>query len=76
VVTRKRSIPKKGAPLSDREEQVARRVPTMSTQEIADDLEVSYDMIKLHLSRIRSKLGFQRTTQIAAWAALNLLEGD
>ena len=75
MVTKKRSMPKEGAPLSEREEQVARRA-AMSTQEIADDLELSYDTIKLHLARIRRKLGFQRTNQIVAWATLNLSEDD
>lgn len=75
MVSKKRSMPKEGAPLSNREEQVARRVVDMTTQEIADDLGLAFDTIKLHLARIRNKLGVKRTIQIATWAALNLSEG-
>ena len=66
-------MPKKGAPLSPREKQVARRVAKgMTTQEIADDLGLCFDTIKAHLARIRAKLGVNKSTQIAVWAAENL----
>lgn len=75
-MSKKRSMPKEGAPLSEREEQVARRVAEMTTRDIANDLGLSYDTIKLHLARIRRKLGFQRTIQIATWATVHLPEDD
>jgi DNA-binding NarL/FixJ family response regulator len=68
-MAKKRHKPKKGAELSPREKQVVDRVVKgWTTQEIADDLGVCYDTIKLHLYRIRTKLGVRRTTQIATWA--------
>jgi len=69
-------MPKKGAPLSPREKQVAIRLTTgLTTREIAEELGLSYDTVKLHLARIRRKLGVQRSTQVAVWAARNLLKG-
>jgi DNA-binding CsgD family transcriptional regulator len=59
--------------LSPREKQVARRVgKSMTVQEIADDLGLSYDTVKKYLDRVRDKLGLRRKTEIALWAIENL----
>ena len=59
--------------LSPRERQVARRIgKSMTVQEIADDLDLSYDTVKKYLDRIRDKLGLRRKTEIAIWALNNL----
>lgn len=65
----------KEAGLSPREKQVARRVAkSMTVQEIADDLGLSYDTVKKYLDRVRDKLGMRRKTAIAIWALNNLLK--
>jgi DNA-binding CsgD family transcriptional regulator len=64
---------KEATKLSPREKQVARRVgKSMTVQEIADDLGLSYDTVKKYLDRIRDKLGLRRKTEIAIWALNNL----
>ena len=66
-------LPKEGAPLSEREKQVAVRVAEgKSIKEIACELGVGYETIKKHLARIRAKLGVKKSTQVAVWAAENL----
>jgi DNA-binding CsgD family transcriptional regulator len=59
--------------LSPREEEVAYKISLgRTTKEIAEAMGISVNTVKMHLTRIRLKLGVSKSTQVAAWAARNL----
>ena len=56
-------------PLTDRERSVLMLLPTMmSNTEIADELFVSVNTVKVHLKSLYRKLGVSNRRQAAAWA--------
>jgi DNA-binding CsgD family transcriptional regulator len=58
------------ATLSAREWEVARLVATgMTNREIAGTLTIALKTAAAHVEHIRTKLGFSRRSQIAAWVA-------
>lgn len=57
-----------GPQLSPRERQVVQCVARGSTyNEIAVDLGISYETVKMHLARIRNKLQLRNRTELAVW---------
>ncbi len=77
MVAKKKKAVRRGGPpkkskLSPREKQIVRRVAkSMTMQEIADDLGLSYNTVKRYLDRVRNFLGLRRKSQIAIWATQN-----
>ncbi|HEY8693476.1 MAG TPA: helix-turn-helix transcriptional regulator [Chloroflexota bacterium] len=56
-------------PLTPREREVAGLVGNgASTREIAGQLVISQNTVRLHVERILSKLGLHSRAQLAAWA--------
>jgi DNA-binding NarL/FixJ family response regulator len=55
--------------LTDREEEVLRRVATGRTNaEVAEDLHISLSTVKTHLASLTSKLGLRNRVELARWA--------
>jgi DNA-binding NarL/FixJ family response regulator len=74
-MSRKRSLPKRGADLSARECQVLRRLAkNWTTERIATSLKLSPNTVKLHLQRSRVKLGMRNTSRAAltVWVVQNM----
>lgn len=60
--------------LSRRQTDVLRGIVSGKTNaEIGDDLGLSYETIKMHVDRIRKKLGVRTKTGIAAYAVQHKL---
>jgi len=63
-----------GAPLSERERQIAGSIARGRTnQEIAAEWFISLSTVKTHITRIQDKLGVRNRVEIAAWAWENRL---
>ena len=63
------AVPALHEPLTDRERSVLMLLPTMmSNTEIADELFVSVNTVKVHLKSLYRKLGVSNRRQAAAWA--------
>lgn len=77
MTTKKKKVVRRGGPpkkskLSPREKDIVKRVAkSMTMQEIADDLGLSYNTVKRYLDRVRNFLKLRRKSQIAIWATKN-----
>jgi DNA-binding NarL/FixJ family response regulator len=60
--------------LSRREREIAGYVAAgLANREIAERLVLSERTVETHVQHILTKLGFRSRTQIAAWAAIDLI---
>jgi len=60
------------ASLSDREGEVLRQMAHgLTNKQIADEMQISYDTVKIYVQQVLRKLGLTDRTQAALWAVRN-----